>query len=121
MTAWKRWQDYATTAFGVLLFVSPFVFGDTSHQVASVSAYVLGVLLVVSGIVAAATAEARRSVILNAPGTAAVITFLAPFVLGFTGVTGVAWTAWVLAIATVLVGASLRYGRRSGTTEMRAA
>ena len=25
MTAWKRWQDYATIIFGVALFVSPFV------------------------------------------------------------------------------------------------
>jgi VIT1/CCC1 family predicted Fe2+/Mn2+ transporter len=45
---WKRWQDYATMAFGVLLFISPFVFGETSQRVASVSAYVLGVLLFLS-------------------------------------------------------------------------
>src|SRR5256886_6715104 len=41
MRAWRRWQDYATMVFGVLLFVSPVVFGETSHQVAAVSAYVL--------------------------------------------------------------------------------
>ena len=29
MTTWKRWQDYATMVFGVLLFISPFVFGET--------------------------------------------------------------------------------------------
>jgi uncharacterized membrane protein HdeD (DUF308 family) len=117
MTAWKRWQDYATMVFGVLLFSSPFVFGETMEQTASVSAYVLGVLLVLSGIVAAATREARRSLILNAPGVVSVITFVAPFALGFTGVTGIAWTAWVLAIATVLVGWTLRLSRRrTGTT-----
>ncbi len=78
MTTWKRWQDYATVVFGVLLFISPFVFGATSHRVSSISAYVLGVLLVASGIVAAATREARRSLIVNAPGVAAVITLGPP-------------------------------------------
>lgn len=113
MTASRRWQDYATMVFGVLLFISPIVFGETAEQTATVSAYVLGALLVLSGIVAAVTREARRSLLLNAPGLVSLITLVAPFVLGFTGVSGIAWTAWVLAIATVLVGATLR--GRSGT------
>ena len=121
MTAWKRWQDYATMAFGVLLLISPFAFGDTSHQTAAVSAYVLGVLLFLSGIAAAANRQERHSLILNAPGIAAIITFLAPFVLGFTGVTGIAWSAWVLAVATVVVGGSLRLGRRSRISAMKVA
>jgi uncharacterized membrane protein HdeD (DUF308 family) len=114
MAAWKRWQDYATMAFGVLLLGSPFVFGETSSELAARSAYVLGVLLVLSGVVAAATREARRSLLLNAPGLVSVITFISPFALGFSAVTGIAWTAWVLAIATVLVAGSFRFGRRSG-------
>jgi uncharacterized membrane protein HdeD (DUF308 family) len=97
--------------FGVLLIVSPFVFGETSHHLSSISAYVLGALLVLSGIVAAATREARRSLIVNAPGIAAVITFVAAIVLLFGGAPGVAWTAGVLAILTLLVGATLRMGR----------
>jgi len=100
-------------AFGVLLLISPFVFGETSHQIASVSAYVLGILLFLSGIVAAATREARRSLILNAPGAIAVITFVVALVIGFTGVPGIAWTAGVMAIATVLVAATFRLGSRS--------
>ena len=118
MTAWKRWQDYATMAFGVLLFMSPFVFGETSHGTAAVTAYVLGVLLLLSGVVAASLREGRRSLILNPPGIVAVVTFFAPWVLGFAGVAGIAWTAWVLAIATEVVAATLVYGRR---TEMRVA
>ena len=113
MSAWKRWQDYATMAFGVLLFISPFVFGETSHQVATVSTYVLGVLLFLSGIVAAATREPRRSLILNAPGLIAVIAFVAAVILGFSGVTKIAWVAGVLAVATVIVGATLRLGSRT--------
>ena len=124
MTAWKRWQDYATMVFGVLLIISPFVFGPTLpfyphnlHRLSSISAYVLGALLVLSGIVAAATREARRSLIVNAPGIAAVVTFIAAIVLGFVEGEGgpvsqlraeIAVTAGVMAIATVLVGATLR-------------
>ena len=111
MTLSKRWQDYATMVFGLLLIISPFVFGETSHHLSSIGAYVLGALLVLSGIVAAVTREARRSLIVNAPGIAAVITFIAAIVLGFAGVPGIAWTAGVVAILTVLVGATLRMGR----------
>jgi uncharacterized membrane protein HdeD (DUF308 family) len=111
MTAWKRWQDYATMGLGVLLIVSPFIFGETSHHLSSYGAFVLGALLVLSGTVAAATREARRSLIVNAPGIAAVITFVAAIVLAFKGVPGIALSAGVLAILTVLVGVTLRMGR----------
>jgi uncharacterized membrane protein HdeD (DUF308 family) len=118
MTAWRRWQDYATMVFGVLLFISPFVFGETSQRVAAVSAYALGVLLFLSGVVAAANLESRRSFILNAPGIVAVLTFIAPWILGFAGVTAIAWIAWLAAILTVLVADGLRFGRR---TDMKTA
>jgi uncharacterized membrane protein HdeD (DUF308 family) len=110
MTAWKRWQDYATMAFGVLLIISPFVFGETSHHISTYGAYVLGALLVLSGLVAAATREPRRSLIVNAPGIAAAITFIAAIVLLFGGALGIALSAGVLAILTVVVGATLRMG-----------
>ena len=123
MTAWRRWQDYATMVFGVLLFISPWVFGETSHYIPTIGAYVLGVLLFASGVVAAATREARRSLIVNAPGVAAVITLVAAIFLGVAGldgdpfpnmrgVPGIAWSAGVLAILTLLVGATLRFGRQ---------
>jgi uncharacterized membrane protein HdeD (DUF308 family) len=118
MTAWRRWQDYATMAFGVLLFISPFVFGETSQTVAAGSAYVLGVLLVLSGLLTAAIRVVRRSPVLYVPAVVAVVTFFAPWVLGFAGVTGIAWTAWVLAIATVVVVATHLSERR---TEMKTA
>ena len=57
-TMWRRWQDYATMLFGVLLFVSPFVFGETSQQTAAVSAYVLGVLLFFAHATVASRSEA---------------------------------------------------------------
>lgn len=113
MNAWKRWQDYATMVFGVVVLISPLVFGETSHHTATLGAYVLGALLVVAGIVAAYTREARRSLFVNAPGIVAVITFVAAIVLLFSGATGIALTAGLMAILTVLVGATLRMGGRS--------
>ena len=112
MTAWKRWQDYVTMVFGVLLIISPFVFGETSHHLSTYGAYVLGVLLVLGGIVAAATKEPRRSLVVNAPGIAAVITFVAGIVLLFGGAPGIAISAILLAILTVGVGYTLRMGSK---------
>jgi hypothetical protein len=118
MTAWRRWQDYATIVFGVLLFISPFVFGETSQAVAAGSAYVLGVLLVLSGIATATIRDSRRSPILYVPGVLAVVTFFSPFVLGFAGVTGIAWTAWAMGVLTLAAVATVVSGSR---TEMKTA
>lgn len=113
MSAWKRWQDYATMVFGLIVLVSPLVFSETSHHTATFGAYVLGALLVVAGIVAAFTREARRSLVVNAPGIAAVITFVAGVVILFSGARGIALTAGLMAILTVLAGATFRM--RGGT------
>jgi uncharacterized membrane protein HdeD (DUF308 family) len=100
MTAWRRWQDYATIVLGVLLFVSPFVFSDTSQSTASVTAYVLGVLIVLSGLLAAAMARANATEWI--PVILGVITFISPWVFGFSAVTGVAWAAWVVGVLAVV-------------------
>jgi hypothetical protein len=111
MNPWTRWQDYATMAFGVLLFMSPLVLGETSHHLAAPAAYVLGVLLFVSGIVAAATRESRRSLFVNAPGLVAVVTFVAA-VLIVIWVHRIGLAAGLIAILTVVVGATVRLGDR---------
>ena len=114
MTSWKRWQDYATMVAGVLLFVSPFVFGETSQGVAAYGAYVLGILLVLSGILAAAMRESGGVELL--PAVLGVITFVSPWVLGFAGITAIAWTAWVLGIVVVIIAGSLLLGRSERLT-----
>jgi hypothetical protein len=114
MTAWKRWQDYTTMATGVLLFISPFVFGETSAGVAAGSAYVLGVLLFLSGILAAAMREARGIELV--PAVLGVVTFISPWALGFAGVTGIAWAAWVLGIVAVLAAGSVLFARGTRLT-----
>ena len=44
----------AVVALGVILFVTPFVFGETTQNVAAYTAYVLGVLIALAGILNAA-------------------------------------------------------------------
>jgi hypothetical protein len=83
MKAWRRWQDYATMMFGVLHSASPLVFGERWLHETPTLAAVLGVLLVMAGIVAASTREPRRSLIVNAPGLVAVITFIGALAIGF--------------------------------------
>jgi len=99
--------------FGVLVLISPLVFGETSHHTATLGAYVLGALLVLGGIAAALNREPRRSLFVNAPGIAAVITFIAAIVLLFSGAIGIALTAGLMAILTVVAGAALRMGART--------
>jgi SPW repeat-containing protein len=115
MTGWKRWQDYATMAIGILLFVTPFVFGDTGQTVAATSAYVLGALLFLGGLLAALARSVGSLEII--PVVLGVVTFVAPWVLGFTAVTAVAWAAWVLGVLAVLSagGTFLAAGRRTTT------
>src|SRR2546430_17743525 len=111
MTSWKRWQDYATIIFGVALFLSPFVFGDTSQGTAATTAYVLGVLLVLGGLLAAAMREANNAE--DVPLILGVITFISPFVFGFTAVTAIAWAGWIVGVLTVVTAGSLLLVNRS--------
>jgi len=104
-TAWKRWQDYATIILGVALFVTPFVFGDTSQATATTTAYILGILLVLSGLLAAAMREANT--VEWIPAVLGVITFISPFVFGFTAVTAIAWAAYIVGVLAVVNAGSL--------------
>ena len=105
MTAWRRWQDYATIIFGVALFVTPFVFGDTSQGTAATTAYILGALLVLAGLLAAAMREANGAEWI--PVVLGVITFISPFVFGFTAVTAIAWAAYIVGVLTVISAGSV--------------
>src|SRR6202163_967632 len=105
MTAWRRWQDWSVVVLGAIMFVTPFVFGETSQTVAAGAAYTLGVLLGLAGLGNAATAKAGGFEIV--PGLLAVLLFVRPLIFGFTAVTALAWSAWIVAILIVLAIGSL--------------
>ena len=105
MTAWKRWQDWSVLVLGAIMFVTPFVFGETSQTVAASAAYVLGALIVLAGVLNAAMARAGGLEII--PAVLAVVLFASPWVFGFSAVTALAWSAWIVAILIVLAIGSL--------------
>jgi len=115
MTAWRRWQDYATIILGVALFLTPFVFSDTSQGTATTTAYILGVLLVIGGLLAAAMREANN--VEYVPVILGVITFISPFLFGFTAVTAIAWAAWIVGVLTVASAASLLLVNRNSRSQ----
>ena len=105
MTAWRRWQDWVVVGLGVITFVTPFVFGETAQTVAASTAYTLGVLIALAGLLNAATRQAGGLELI--PAVLAVILFVSPWAFGFTAVTALAWAAWIIAILVVLTVGSL--------------
>src|SRR2546426_3618224 len=105
MTTWRRWQDWVVVGLGVVMFLTPFVFGETGQTVAASTAYVLGVLIALGGLLNAATRQTGGLELI--PAVLAVILFVSPWAFGFTAGTGLAWAAWVIAILIVLTGGNL--------------
>ena len=109
MSGEMRWQDWINALLGVVLFITPFVFGDTSQTAAAWTAYVGGVLLFVFG--AGSLLFRWNPTIEYLPLIAGVLLFLAPWVLGFSGITAMAWSAWVIGVlAFVNAGSVLVLG-----------
>ena len=105
MTTWRRWQDWVVVGLGVVLFVPPFLFGETANAVAASTAYVLGALIALAGVLNAAMKDAGGLELI--PAVLAVILFVSPWAFGFSAVTGLAWAAWIIAILVVLTVGSL--------------
>lgn len=119
MTGKLRWQDGVTSILGVVLFITPFVFGDTSQTAAAWTAYVGGVLLFVFG--AGSLLFQWDTTVEFLPVIDGILIFLAPWVLGFSGITAMAWSAWVIGVlAFISAGSALLVGgmamRRSAAT-----
>jgi VIT1/CCC1 family predicted Fe2+/Mn2+ transporter len=108
---WQRWQDWATVVIGVLLFVSPFVFGATGMQMAAQTAYLGGVLLVIAGVWSLWTPSLQLTE--WAEVVIGVLVFLAPFVLGFNGLTSMAYSAWIGGVLAVILGGWVLMGERN--------
>ncbi|TME58871.1 MAG: hypothetical protein E6I58_01130 [Chloroflexi bacterium] len=105
MSAWRRWQDWVVVGLGVVLFLTPFAFGETAMAVAASTTYILGVLIALAGLLNAATRQPTGLEIV--PALLAVVLFVSPWAFGFTAVTALAWSAWIVAILVVLAVGSL--------------
>src|SRR5437899_3681800 len=105
MTAWRRWQDWVVVGLGVILFLTPFAFGEAAMAVAASTTYILGALIALAGLLNGATRQPTGLEII--PAVLAVVLFVSPWAFGFTAVTALAWSAWIVAILVVLAVGSL--------------
>jgi len=102
MKAWTRWQDWVSLVLGVLLFISPWVFGTATNTPGSWNAWIVGVL----GVILALWALAMVGTSVIAEWISLVLgvwLFISPWVLGFATITSAAWTAWIIGILFVVV------------------
>ncbi len=108
MSTWKRWQDWANVVLGVLLFISPFVFGAMGVQAAAWTAWVGGVLLVIVGLYDLSSPDQKTGQWIE--GIIGVLLFISPWVLGFSALMPMAWTAWVIGVLSVVLAAWVVFG-----------
>ena len=101
MKAFSRWQDWTVIAIGVLVAITPFVFGEASAY-GVYSAVGLGVLIALAGLWMA---------FLEKPGFVAwfapilgVILFFTPWLFGFTDQAYAMWAAFIGGALAVVVG-----------------
>ncbi len=106
---WTRWQNWANVLFGILLFISPWVYGLqnnlmlASYAHAAWNAWIVGIAIF---LVALWALDAPRSSIpewINV--LLGIWLFISPWVLGFSTLTAAAWTAWILGILVVIAAA----------------
>jgi hypothetical protein len=105
MNAWKRWQDWSVVVLGAILFVTPFVFGETAQTTAATSAYILGALVVLAGLLNSAMNRVGGLELI--PAVLAVIVFVSPWLFGFASVTALASSAWIIGVLLAVAVASL--------------
>jgi uncharacterized membrane protein HdeD (DUF308 family) len=101
VTAWKRWQDWATILLGVIVFATPFVFGVALDSAAAYTAYAAGVLLALSGIWTASTSEPNPG-IEWIPAIVGAALFVAPWFVSYTHVPEMSWMSWIVGALVVL-------------------
>jgi len=115
MRPWTRLQDWVTLLAGVYTVTSPLVLstvGMTGEGKVVVVMITLGALLVISSVVSLA----RPNVSATEWGTTlfGILLFVAPWVVGYTGLTGAAWTSWLVGAIVVVVSQTVvRPSKRS--------
>ena len=97
---WRTWPDWVNVVIGAYVILAPIwtVGASTGWYV------VLGILAVLAGIWALATASS------SAPEwsqiVVGVVLFLSPWIGGFAGAAAAAWTAWIAGVALVVLAAT---------------
>lgn len=101
MKKWVRWQDWVTFCVGLVLIVTPFVTSGMS-QAAQISLVLLGVLLAGSSLWSLAVPGSIISEWAHA--VLGLLTFIAPWAVGYTNLSGPAWTSWIMGVIACVAG-----------------
>ena len=94
--------DWINLILGLLLVISPWLFGFAATTSAMWNAVILGVIIAALSI-AAISAYARWEEWVNA--LAGLWVLFSPWFLGFSGVASAAWTHFIIGIAVVVIAA----------------
>ena len=101
MSAWKRWQDWATIVLGAVAFFAPFFLGIDLGSALAWTAYLMGMTIVVAGVIDSSL-DRPNVVVEWLPIIFGAILFSAPWIWGTTA-TPLAWVAWIVGALAVLV------------------
>ena len=112
MKSWTRWQDWVSLVLGVILFITPWIFGTAINGTRSWDAWILGIIGVVLALIAlamvsAATVTEWISVVLG------IVVFISPWVFGFATLGAAAWPAWIIGVLFVIVNGWALYQTRT--------
>jgi hypothetical protein len=96
-----RWAEVVALVAGAVLALSPIWVSVDASGIATL--IVLGSLLFLGGLLGAATPSGRAiagwsNLVLG------VLTFIAPWVIGYHAAAGAAWTSWVIGVIAFVVG-----------------
>src|SRR3989442_2162737 len=102
MKAWTRWQNWVSLVLGVILFITPWVFGTAMNGASSWDAWIIGVIGVILAVVALAFVSAAwipeyLSVVLGA------CLFISPFFLCFAGLSSSSLQHWCMLVIFVVI------------------
>lgn len=110
MPQYGRWQDWLLTAGGAYVFVTPWVFEFTTANDAAWTAWIIGGVIALLGVVALAAPRFRITEWTQVLAGAAL--FAAPWVFAYDTLRDAAWNAWIAGPAAVLLAAWALYDMR---------
>lgn len=124
MRTWKYWQDWAALIPGLLLLITPFVFGVATIGSHSWSAWIFGAVIGVVAVALALLWLGFPSNRLTETTTIIVGTalFISPWILGFTAFTVDMWALCIVGVLLVLVAGGLaveNWSRQTGLPTYR--
>lgn len=100
MKSWTRWQDWVALVAGAYLALATIWVSTDDESLASM--IVLGALLVIASLWSLAMPDSLSSE--SAHVVLGVVTFIAPWALGFSDLDGPSWTSWAVGVIAVAVG-----------------